>query len=248
MGTIATAFNNAFADGANVSKATCRGIGTTIETWLQTPVFDQFGSAAVISLRRANGTSGAPTAVASGDTIAEARFGGYYTTGGPGYAASSAKIIAKATEAWSSTALGSEFILSTTPNGTTAAADALWIGQDQSVLFKSHFGYKSGVGSGGAVTQTTSRTTGVTLNAVTGQITLVSAAASTSGQTFTLTNNKITANDTLVLSMTDASVTVPYTFAVRVANGSAKITVVSIGSTPTEQPVINFAIVRAAAS
>jgi hypothetical protein len=105
-----------------------------------------------------------------------------------------------------------------------------------------------GYGSGGsAVTQATSRTTGVTINAYSGAITLVSAAGSATAASFTVTNNKIAATDVVVLSQ--KSGTDLYNLEVTaVAAGSFRITFFTTGGTTTEQPVINFAIVRGKAS
>lgn len=102
-------------------------------------------------------------------------------------------------------------------------------------------------GSGGAVTQTTSRTTGVTLNAPSGQITLVSAAGSPSWQTFTVTNGTIAATDTVIVNQ--ASGTDLYEIHVTaVSVGSFDITFRTTGGTTTEQPVFTFAVIRGAVS
>jgi hypothetical protein len=107
------------------------------------------------------------------------------------------------------------------------------------------FGYPTGVG--GAVTQATSRTTGVTLNKVCGAITLVSAAGSTSWQSFTVTNSTVAANDTI--RVCQKSGTDKYQAHVTaVAAGSFEITYATTGGTTTEQPVFNFAVIKGAAS
>jgi len=102
-------------------------------------------------------------------------------------------------------------------------------------------------GAGGAVTQATSRTTGVTLNKPTGAITLVSAAGSASWQSFTVTNSTVAATDTIIVSQksgTDKNMI----FVTAVAAGSFQITFATTGGTTTEQPVFNFAVVGAVAS
>lgn len=104
-----------------------------------------------------------------------------------------------------------------------------------------------GYSSGGAVTQGSSRTTTVIVNAYAGAITLVSAAGSATPASFTVTNSKVQATDTIVLSQ--KSGTDLYNLHVTaVAAGSFRITFFTTGGTTTEQPVINFAVVRAAAS
>jgi len=101
-----------------------------------------------------------------------------------------------------------------------------------------------GTGAGGAQTQTTSRTTGVTLNKPCGAITLVSAAGSTSWQSFTLTNSVIAATD--VVRVCQKSGTDLYQIHVtNVATGSCQITFATTGGTTTEQPVFNFAVIKA---
>lgn len=104
-----------------------------------------------------------------------------------------------------------------------------------------------GLGSGAAVTQLTARTTGVTLNNYSGAITLVSAAGSTVPASFTVTDSKIAATDTIIV--VQKSGTDLYNIHVsNVAAGSFQITAFTTGGTTTEQPVFNYAIVRAKAS
>lgn len=99
-------------------------------------------------------------------------------------------------------------------------------------------------GTGGAVTQATSRTTGVTLNKSNGAITLVSAAGSATYQTFTVTNSTVAATDTIIVNQ--KSGTDKYIILVTaVAAGSFKITFATTGGTTTEQPVFNFAVIKA---
>lgn len=104
-----------------------------------------------------------------------------------------------------------------------------------------------GTGSGGAVTQTTSRTQGVTLNKTNGAITLVSAAGTTAWQSFTVTNSTVTATD--VVQVCQKSGTDLYMIHVtNVAAGSFRITFATTGGTTTEQPVFNFAVIKAVTS
>jgi len=101
-----------------------------------------------------------------------------------------------------------------------------------------------GTGAGGAQTQGTSRTTGVTLNTLCGAITLVSAAGSTSWQSFTLTNSTIAATD--VVRVCQKSGTDLYQIHVtNVVAGSCQITFATTSGTTTEQPVFNFAVIKA---
>jgi len=102
-----------------------------------------------------------------------------------------------------------------------------------------------GAGSGGAVTQATSRTTGVTLNEPSGAITLVSAAGSVTYQSFTVTNSTVAATDTVIVCQ--KSGTDLYELLITaVAAGSFRISFKTTGGTTTEQPVFNFAVIKAA--
>jgi hypothetical protein len=102
-------------------------------------------------------------------------------------------------------------------------------------------------GAGGAVTQTTSRTTGVTLNKIAGSITLVSAAGTTAWNTFTVTNSTVAATD--VPRVSQKSGTDKYQIHVTaVAAGSFAITYATTGGTTTEQPVFNFVVIKGVAA
>jgi len=102
-------------------------------------------------------------------------------------------------------------------------------------------------GAGGTVTQGTSRTTGVTLNKISGSITLFSAAGTSSYTTFTVTNSTVAANDVIIVNQ--KSGTDKYeAFVSNVAAGSFNITFSDVSGTTTEQPVFNFAVIKAVAA
>lgn len=106
-------------------------------------------------------------------------------------------------------------------------------------------GYSTG--AGGAVTQITSRTTGVTLNTLAGQVTMFSAAGSATAASFTVTNSQVTAKDTIVVS--EASGTNLYElFVTAVAAGSFQVTFLTTGGTATDAPVLNFTVIHGASS
>lgn len=99
-------------------------------------------------------------------------------------------------------------------------------------------------GSGGTVTQGTSRTTGVTLNKTNGAIAMFSAAGSMVATTFTVTNSTVAATDTIILNQ--KSGTNLYVLLVTaVAAGSFNITFYTTGGVATDAPVINFSIIKA---
>jgi hypothetical protein len=108
-------------------------------------------------------------------------------------------------------------------------------------------GYRAGSGVGGAVTQATSRTTGVTLNKASGAITLVSAAGSTTPATFTVTNSVVTATDVIIVNQKSGT-DLYHLLVTNIASGSFQITAFTTGGTTTEQPVINFAVITGSAN
>lgn len=125
--------------------------------------------------------------------------------------------------------------------GTTAR---FRIDSSGNVLNISSGGLGYGTGSGGAVTQTTSRTTGVTLNKTNGAITLVSAAGTATWQTFTVTNSTVAATDTVIVNQKSGT-DLHMIHVTAVAAGSFDITFATTGGTTTEQPVFNFAVIKA---
>lgn len=113
-------------------------------------------------------------------------------------------------------------------------------------------------GAGGVVTQLTSRTTGVTLNAICGQITLF--AASISGHEadqFVLTNSAIEPGDVVVVSIKSglAAGTAKYYSVQVVATNTGQCTIsvgnIDNGTVPaagTDTPVLSFAVIKAVAA
>lgn len=100
-------------------------------------------------------------------------------------------------------------------------------------------------GSGGTVTQGTSRTTGVTLNKTNGAITLFTAAGSITATTFTVTNSTVAATD--VVHVCQKSGTNLYnTLVTAVAAGSFNITFYTTGGVASDAPVFNFTVIKAA--
>jgi hypothetical protein len=108
-------------------------------------------------------------------------------------------------------------------------------------------GYDTGTGAGGAITQATSRTTGVTLNTPTGAITLFTAAGTTAATTFTVTNSSVAITDVIILSQ--RSGTNLYNLEVTaVAAGSFNITFFTTGGVASDAPVFNYAVIKGAAT
>lgn len=103
-------------------------------------------------------------------------------------------------------------------------------------------------GAGGVVAQLTSRTTSVTLNKPTGRITLFGVAGTAAWQTFTVNNNVVTINDTIIASVSGTFANTYGVFVVSVSAGAFKLSVNSLVGVANEAPVINFAVIRGAAA
>ena len=130
--------------------------------------------------------------------------------------------------------------------GTLAFQDSVSVSVG-GILANGLSGIGYALGAGLAVTQITSRTTGVTINSPTGAITLVSAAGSVTYQTFTVTNSTVAATD--VIKVSQKSGTDKYAIWVTaVAAGSFALTFATLAGTTTEQPVFNFAVIKAVSS
>ena len=100
----------------------------------------------------------------------------------------------------------------------------------------------------GTVTQATSKSTAVTLNKPAGVITMNNASLATAtNATFTLNNSFISANDTVILTISGGQTTAGSynVFANSLAAGSVSISLRNIsGGTLSEAVVINFAILH----
>ena len=100
----------------------------------------------------------------------------------------------------------------------------------------------------GTVTQATDKSTAVTLNKPAGRITMNNAALATAtNATFTLNNSFISANDTVILTISGGQATAGSynVFANNLAAGSVSISLRNIsGGSLSEAVVINFAIIH----
>jgi hypothetical protein len=108
-----------------------------------------------------------------------------------------------------------------------------------------------GTGAGNAVTQATSKSTSVTLNAPTGQITMNGAAlASNTTVSFTFGNSLLAITDIFVFSKTfNVGTNGAYQIFADVNPGAAQINVRNIsGGSLSEAIVINFAIIKGASA
>ena len=112
-------------------------------------------------------------------------------------------------------------------------------------------GKLAGPTTGGTVTQATSKSTGVTLNTESGQITMKNAQLDAGVEvTFTVTNDKIAAEDVVVVNHGSAGTAGSYLVGVStVAAGSFKVTVTNASAgNLREAIVINFVALKGASS
>lgn len=102
----------------------------------------------------------------------------------------------------------------------------------------------------GTVTQATSKSTAVTLNKSAGRITMNNASLATAtNATFTLNNNLISANDTVILTISGGQATPGSynVFANALDTGTVSITLRNIsGGSLSEAVIINFAVLHCA--
>ena len=106
-------------------------------------------------------------------------------------------------------------------------------------------------GAGGAVTQITDATTGVTLNKSCGQITTVAlTTAAAAEERFTVTNLLVVATDTIVLATTYNGAGTPMLSVQKVASGAFDIVITNVHAANALDAVmvINFAIIKAVAA
>ena len=113
----------------------------------------------------------------------------------------------------------------------------------------SAIGYTAG--AGGTVTQNANKTTGVTLNKLSGQIVMNGAALAAAAEVaFTLTNSFIAATDVVIVNIQSVGTAGAYLVSVgAVAAGSCSITVSNASAGSLSQAVVlNFAIIKSVAN
>lgn len=132
-------------------------------------------------------------------------------------------------------------------DGTTVGATTPASVKGTTVEATTSIGYPTG--TGGAVTQATSKSTGVTLNKVCGQITMNNATLNrVTSVTFTLTNSFIAATDVVIVNIASGATAGAYTITVEVvAAGSCNISLHNLltGTDLSEAVVLNFAVIKA---
>jgi hypothetical protein len=131
-----------------------------------------------------------------------------------------------------------------TPNIGAATGTSLNTTGNQTITGTGKQGYATG--SGGAVVQSSSKSTGVTLDKSNGQITMDAASLSAATVvSFTLTNNTIEAGDIIVMNHISGGTLGAYIFNASTAAGSASINVSNWTSGAlAEAVVIRFAVIK----
>lgn len=108
-----------------------------------------------------------------------------------------------------------------------------------------------GTGAGGAVTQATNASTGVTLNKVTGQITTVAlTTAAAAEERFTVTNSAVAATDVIVLGTTYDGAGTPMLSVQKIAAGAFDVVITNVHAANALNAlmVINFAVIKGVAA
>ena len=118
-------------------------------------------------------------------------------------------------------------------------------------IFEIGAGKLIGPTDGDTVTQATNKSTGITLNTESGQITMNNAALADAAEvSFTVTNSKVAATDVVVACHGSAGTAGAYIVSANgIAAGSFKITVSNVsGGSLSEAIVINYVALKGASS
>jgi len=228
---------------------------------------DAFGTAAVPTIvgRRSRGTAVSPSVPVNNDVLLRFVGGGW---NGVGYGPTAGTTLPTgidfvAKETFSGTAMGSEIqfynapltsnvrTLSATISSTQATFPGI-VSATGNVISNGNIlatdggavGYTNG--AGGTVSQTGNKSTGVTLNKLSGEITMqATALGAGTSVSFTLTNSTIGAKDVMVINLVGGGTNGAYTYGIACSAGSALITVrnVTAGSL-SEALVLRYVVIR----
>lgn len=197
------------------------------------------------SFYRGRGTEASPQNIQNGDDIIDIAFGGW---SGFSYGVG-ASISAVVDGAVSSGVVPTKLVIRT-HNGS-ASAERITIDKTGALLctqsiLTSAGGIGYSTGAGGTVAQGTSKSTGVTLSKLTGEITTFSDVLTASTNVaFTLTNTLVTATDHVIVSHIRGGTLGAYNIVANAGTGSVQITLRNItGGTLTEAPVLKFTVIK----
>lgn len=134
--------------------------------------------------------------------------------------------------------------------GTGSVLAALTQSGTSLLVSTGQFGYSSGGGQGGTVTQATSKTTSVTLDKVCGEITMNNAALANDTQAvFNLNNSLIANGDVIILNHVSGGTIGDYSLTGQCFNGGCSIALANIsGGSLSDAVVIRYAVIKAATS
>jgi hypothetical protein len=129
-------------------------------------------------------------------------------------------------------------------------AEAFRVDTNKNVLVTNSGGLGYGTGSGGTVTQITSKGTGVNLNKTNGRIiTTADALAAATAVQFSVTNSTVAATDTVIIHISSGDANVGLNYQVWVGSVSAGSFVVTLlnrsGGSRSEALTLNFAVIKA---
>jgi hypothetical protein len=197
------------------------------------------GDQPVMSFRAARGSVASPIIVQDSDSLGLISFDGWTGSAGTSTGHAKASFIGSSVDdasiASGDTTIGATLVMG---NYVDAATDDLFYMFKGGTFSASAIGYRTGFG--GIVTQSTDKSTGVTLDKICGQITLNAAllAANTTVQ-FTLTNSKITAEDHILVTHVSAGTLGAYSVGGIVpAAGSATLYVRNITSGGLSEAIV----------
>lgn len=130
--------------------------------------------------------------------------------------------------------------------GTKAAANFV---SDSGQSTSQTLGIGYAAGAGGAVTQITSASTGVTLNRICGRITTVALTTAAGGdEQFTVTNSAVAATDIVIVTTTYAGAGTIMLSTAKVVAGAFDVVITNLhaANALNAVAVINFAIIKSA--
>ena len=134
----------------------------------------------------------------------------------------------------------------------TSGTERMRIDSSGNVLVTNAARLGYGTGSGGTVTQATNKTTGVTLNKPTGQITMRNSALAANTEVgFTLSNSLISIEDSIIIVLANSAGSMSnYNVRAAASAGAAIIYLKNIttGTSLGDAMVLNFAIIKGATS
>ena len=202
---------------------------------------------AVINVGCCGGTIESPSSITNGMFLGGYQFGGY--AGSTSMWTRGAQIAGFANGGWTDTSCPADISFMTVPSGSGSLIERMRIDSVGNVLVTSPAGLGYGTGSGGTVTQLTSKTTAVTLNKPSGRIIMSNTTLAQNVKvTFLLYNSNISDYDNIHITVTSgSSVLAQYEARGRCANGVAEI-VVSHTYTGTlgDAIILTFTVIKGA--